>query len=218
MLVLKKYLARYRFRDILTVLVEEYGGFFLRNFPGYEGILLRHLLYRCTFKSLGRGSTIHTNVRINHSYKITAGQYLNINWGTLIDGRGGIEIGDYALIGPGVYIGSTNHIVNPTRGEPRALQNHTDRPVRIGSNTWIGANCMAAAVELMKANPLSELIWASPRELLNIFQADAVGCHIITVTNSILKKLALLGYDLDEYSLDTVKMFYNDATAAGYKI
>ena len=77
---------------------------------------------------------------------------------------------------------------------------------------------MAAAVELMKANPLSELIWASPRELLNIFQADAVGCHIITVTNSILKKLALVGYDLDEYSLDTVKMFYNDATAAGYKI
>jgi len=70
----------------------------------------------------------------------------------------------------------------------------------------------------MKANPLSELIWASPRELLNIFQADAVGCHIITVTNSILKKLALVGYDLDEYSLDTVKMFYNDATAAGYKI
>ena len=142
MLVLKKYLARYRFRDILTVLVEEYGGFFLRNFPGYEGILLRHLLYRCTFKSLGRGSTIHTNVRINHSYRITAGQYLNINWGTLIDGRGGIEIGDYALIGPGVYIGSTNHIINPTRGEPRALQNHTDQPVKIGSNTWIGANCM----------------------------------------------------------------------------
>lgn len=77
---------------------------------------------------------------------------------------------------------------------------------------------MAAAVELMRDNPLSELIWASPRELLNIFQADEVGCHIITVTNSILKKLALVGYDLDEYSLDTVKMFYNDATAAGYKI
>jgi len=77
---------------------------------------------------------------------------------------------------------------------------------------------MAAAVEMMKRKPLSELIWASPRELLNIFQADAVGCQIITVTNSILKKLVQVGYDLDEYSLDTVKMFYNDATAAGYKI
>lgn len=77
---------------------------------------------------------------------------------------------------------------------------------------------MAAAVELMREKPASELIWASPRELLNVFQADAIGCHIITVTNDIIKKLALVGYDLDEYSLDTVKMFYKDATAAGYKL
>ena len=76
---------------------------------------------------------------------------------------------------------------------------------------------MAAAVEMLKvAAPASELIWASPRELLNIFQADAIGCQVITVTNDILKKLALIGYDLDEYSLDTVKMFYNDAEAAGF--
>lgn len=77
---------------------------------------------------------------------------------------------------------------------------------------------MAAAVELLKVNPLAELIWASPRELLNIFQADAIGCHVITVTNDILKKLELVGYNLDEYSLDTVKMFYNDASAAGFKL
>lgn len=75
---------------------------------------------------------------------------------------------------------------------------------------------MAEAVELLKSNPKSELIWASPRELLNIFQADKVGCHIITVTNDILKKLSMIDYDLDEYSLDTVKMFYNDASAAGF--
>lgn len=77
---------------------------------------------------------------------------------------------------------------------------------------------MAAAVEIMKLKPKSELIWASPRELLNIFQADAIGCHIITVTNDILKKLNLTGYDLQEYSLDTVKMFYTDAAAAGFSI
>lgn len=77
---------------------------------------------------------------------------------------------------------------------------------------------MAAAVELLKPNPKAELIWASPRELLNIFHADAVGCHVITVTNDILKKLSLTGFDLDEYSLDTVKMFYNDAVAAGFKL
>jgi len=77
---------------------------------------------------------------------------------------------------------------------------------------------MTEALSRMKSNPLSELIWASPRELLNIFQADDIGCHVITVTNDILKKLSLVGYDLDKYSLDTVKMFYNDAVVAGFKL
>jgi transaldolase len=77
---------------------------------------------------------------------------------------------------------------------------------------------MSDALNRMKVNPLSELIWASSRELLNIFQADDIGCHVITVTNDILKKLSLVGYDLDKYSLDTVKMFYNDAVVAGFKL
>jgi transaldolase len=77
---------------------------------------------------------------------------------------------------------------------------------------------MAEAVEILKAKPNAELIWASPRELLNIFQADEIGCHIITVTNDILKKLTLVGRELTEYSLDTVKMFYSDACKADYSI
>lgn len=77
---------------------------------------------------------------------------------------------------------------------------------------------MTEAVDLLKVSPAAELIWASPRELLNIFQADAIGCHIITVTNDILKKLPQVGYDLDDFSLDTVKMFYSDARAAGYTL
>ena len=77
---------------------------------------------------------------------------------------------------------------------------------------------MAKAVEMLKVAPAAELIWASPRELLNIFQADEIGCQVITVTNDILKKLSLVGYDLDEYSLDTVKMFYKDAVEAGFKL
>jgi transaldolase len=77
---------------------------------------------------------------------------------------------------------------------------------------------MMAAVELLKVVPAAELIWASPRELLNIFQADAIGCHVITVTNDILKKLSLVGYDLGAYSLDTVKMFHTDAAAAGFTL
>lgn len=75
-----------------------------------------------------------------------------------------------------------------------------------------------ASIELLKLAPSSELIWASPRELLNIFQADEIGCQIITVTNDILKKLIFIGYDLNQYSLDTVKMFYDDAISAGYKL
>jgi transaldolase len=77
---------------------------------------------------------------------------------------------------------------------------------------------MAAAVELLRPFPQQKLIWASPRELLNIFQADAVGCHVITATPDILKKLSLVGKDLHEYSLETVKMFYNDAQQAGYRL
>lgn len=75
---------------------------------------------------------------------------------------------------------------------------------------------MTAAVEMLKVAPTAELIWASPRELLNIFQADAIGCHIITVTHDILKKLTNVGRDLEDYSLDTVKMFHSDATQAGF--
>ena len=77
---------------------------------------------------------------------------------------------------------------------------------------------MAAAVEILRPHPGCELIWASPRELLNVFQADAIGCHIITVTPDVLKKLSLVGKDLDTYSLETVKMFRSDAVAAGFSL
>jgi transaldolase len=77
---------------------------------------------------------------------------------------------------------------------------------------------MEEGLKHLKNRPKAELLWASPRELLNVFQADEIGCHIITATPDILAKLKLVGKDLQEYSLDTVKMFYNDASAAGYSI
>lgn len=77
---------------------------------------------------------------------------------------------------------------------------------------------MAEAVKILRDRPKAELIWASPRELLNIFQADDIGCHIITVTNDILNKLSLVDKDLDAYSLETVEMFRRDAVAAGFSI
>jgi transaldolase len=77
---------------------------------------------------------------------------------------------------------------------------------------------MAEAVRMVRKTSNVQLIWASPRELLNIVQADQIGCHIITATEDILQKLSLFGKDLDEYSLDTVKMFHGDALKAGFQL
>jgi transaldolase len=77
---------------------------------------------------------------------------------------------------------------------------------------------MAESLEHASTHPNVELIWASPRELLNIVQADSIGCHIITVTHDLLEKMGSLGRDLDEFSLATVKMFYEDGQAAGYSL
>ena len=76
----------------------------------------------------------------------------------------------------------------------------------------------ACMEELRSSYPNVELIWASPRELLNLFQADAIGCHIITVTKDLIKKLDLVGKDLLEYSLDTVRMFHEDGVKARYTV
>jgi transaldolase len=77
---------------------------------------------------------------------------------------------------------------------------------------------MEKAVQMLKINANAELVWASSRETFNIFQADAIGCQVITVTNDILRKLPLIGHDLSEYSLETVKMFYGDAQRAGFSL
>lgn len=77
---------------------------------------------------------------------------------------------------------------------------------------------MTQCVAALAPHEHLKLIWASPRELLNIFQADAIGCHVITVTHDVLQKLPVVGKDLDEYSLATVKMFHDDAVAAGFAL
>ena len=75
---------------------------------------------------------------------------------------------------------------------------------------------MQAALELLSPYPAQELLWASPREILNVVQADEIGCHIITVTHALLGKLAGLGRDLEDVSLDTVRMFHGDAKHSGF--
>jgi len=89
---------------------------------------------------------------------------------------------------------------------------------RIADTGYDPVPLMKEAVRILRQNPQTELIWASPRELLNILQADEIGCHIITVTHDILAKLKLIGKDLEEYSLETVQMFYEDAAKAGYTL
>ncbi len=75
---------------------------------------------------------------------------------------------------------------------------------------------MASALQLVKSHPAQELLWASPREILNLRQAESIGCHIITITHDLLRKLPCLDRDLEEVSLDTVRMFHQDAQASGF--
>ena len=89
---------------------------------------------------------------------------------------------------------------------------------RIADTGFDPVPLMQEAVRIASVKPKAEILWASPRELLNIFQANEVGCHIITVTPDVLKKLSGVGKDLTTFSLETVSMFYNDAKTAGYTI
>ena len=91
-------------------------------------------------------------------------------------------------------------------------------PGRIADTGVDPVPLMGRAVEMLRPHPQMELIWASPRELLNVFQADCIRCHIITATPDILKKLSLIGKDLDEYSLETVQMFADDAAKSGFTL
>jgi len=126
--------------------------------------------------------------------------------------RSGVKLNVTALLS----LGQVRDVVQAVRGgAPCCISVFAGRVADTGRDPL---PLMAAAVEILQLAPNAELIWASPRELLNIFQADEIGCHIITVTNDILKKLSTVGRDLDEYSLDTVKMFYADAQHAGFRL
>ena len=96
----------------------------------------------------------------------------------------------------------------------------TSRSSPGGSPTPVSIPCRscARAVEIMAAAPAAECIWASPREVLNLVQANSAGCHIITMTPDLLRKLDCLGKDLSQFSLETVQMFFRDAAAAGYSL
>jgi maltose O-acetyltransferase len=140
--MLWKFLKRHSIKQIFCLVLEEYLGFLFRYLPGYEGMYLRWLLGKITFKKIGKKILIWPNVFITHSYNINAGDFISINYGTHIDGRGGLELGNYVMIGPNVFIGSSNHIISDSDGEARFFGGHSPKPVKIGANVWIGANCV----------------------------------------------------------------------------
>lgn len=126
--------------------------------------------------------------------------------------RVGVKLNVTALMTPG-QVARVAAALHP--GTPACISVFAGRVADTGRDP---VPLMKECVALLRARPECELIWASPRELLNIFQADAIGCHIITVTNDVLAKLALVGKDLDQYSLETVEMFRRDAVAAAFTI
>ncbi len=124
----------------------------------------------------------------------------------------GIKVNVTAVMG----LQQVQHVVEAVRGgAPSCISVFAGRIADTGRDP---VPHMRAALELLAVEPQAELVWASPRELLNIFQADAIGCHIITVTPDILQKLTLVGRDLDEFSLDTVKMFHTDGQRVRFSL
>lgn len=134
----ERFLKKYR-GDIFRLLLEEYISFFTRSLPGIEGILIRRFVYRHLFKRLGKSPLIYAGVYLTHTYGITAGDNLSINTGTLIDGRGGITIGDSVMIGPNSVIVTSSHQFDRTDVPMNSLD-HVMQPVIIGDDVWVGAN------------------------------------------------------------------------------
>ncbi|MFC1631917.1 acyltransferase [Candidatus Omnitrophota bacterium] len=140
--MLIKMFKKYTWKQILVLAIEEYLGSLVSYLPGNEGMFLRWLVYKITFKKIGKRSFTWPNVCIRHSYNISAGDYFNVNVGSYIAGHGGIEIGDNVSIGPNVFIGSDNHPTSFPKGTSRLLMKNIPAPVKIGSDVWIGANAV----------------------------------------------------------------------------
>jgi transaldolase len=113
-------------------------------------------------------------------------------------------------------VGQVEHVIARLEGDTAAVVSVFAG--RIADTGIDPVPVMSHALDVLAASPRTELLWASPREVLNIVQADQIGCHIITVTHDLLKKVHLLGYDLAAMSLDTVRMFHDDARTAGYTL
>lgn len=119
--------------------LEEYLGWLTRSLPGMLGVSIRFFIHKLLLKHTGGFLLIYPGVYIYHTYAIVVGKTVSINTGAILDGRGGITIGDFVMIGPNVCIASSNHKYKD-RAIPVPLQGHVMKPVRINDEVWIGAN------------------------------------------------------------------------------
>lgn len=138
MRLIKRFLKKYK-KNVVHLILEEYLGYFTRSLPGIEGILIRRLVYRHLYKKIGKSSLIYAGVYLTHTYGIEAGDNLSINTGALLDGRGGIALGDSVMIGPNTVIVSSTHQFDKIDVPMNSLD-HIMQPVTIGDDVWIGAN------------------------------------------------------------------------------
>ena len=135
-----RFAKRYK-GHLLHVWLEEYLGWLTRSLPGFEGMLLRYFVYRILFKKIESLCLIYPGVYMTHTYGIQVGRRFSINTGSLLDGRGGITIGDGVMIGPNTVIVSSGH----QHGQvdvPMTEIDHIMTPVLIEDDVWIGANCV----------------------------------------------------------------------------
>ena len=128
-------------RQLVLIWIEEFFGWFIRSLPGLTGMGLRWLFYRMLFKKIEAFCLIYPGVYFTHSYDISIGRSFSINCGALIDGRGGVRIGDNVMIGPNVVIVSSDHDIRRLDA-PMTTLNHILNPVTIGNDVWIGANAV----------------------------------------------------------------------------
>ena len=135
---IRNFIKHYK-NHLLHLEVEEYLGWLIRYLPGFLGVIVRFLIYKLLLKRIDSLILVYPGVYLTHTYGISAGKSVSINSGAVLDGRGGITIGDYVMIGPNVCIASSSHHYKD-RSVPMSLQGHYMKPVTIKNDVWIGAN------------------------------------------------------------------------------
>lgn len=140
MRAVKRFIRYYR-KHIFHLWIEEFVGWIVRSLPGLVGMTIRWGLYRLLFKELRSFALIYPGVYLTHTYGIQVGRSFSINSGALVDGRGGISIGDHVMVGPYAVIVSSNHDFRQVE-VPMTTLDHIMDPVVIGNDVWIGAHAV----------------------------------------------------------------------------